>query len=993
MDPQPLNPDQGNAIPQNPAPVSRISVETLRVLWDFGREIPDEAIPDVLLGDRSAVPGGGDFAIEKVKAAFELVGDKSAFLQAAFQRIALPENEENAIANIRILLELFRDKVDPETIIEAFCNSMAAQFEAEFDAQMAAQFEAEFDVNRLFKRLFKRLGMLAKANEPEIISFGKELNAIFILARLMLADKLPSLDLRLEANMELEQKILRVLFRNEEGAVLLARLMANGKIHAIGLNETEVEVFVSFLFKKNEIVLLARLMDAGFFPRFKFSTENFPTFIRFLSEDGERAVLLARLMDANKLPSLRLAKLPKEESEKLFNTLSSNEDGAVLLARLILANKLPNLELTLEKCRSLFEISIEKKEMGLFARLILADKLPNFTLSSELSQTFATFLLEDKDGAVLLPRLILANKLPNLELTPEKCRSLFSILIEKKEMGLFARLILADKLPNLELTSKECRLLSRILIEKKEMGLFVRLILADKLPNQALNQSQSTTFARSLLRGSKDAVDGLIALIDRDMLPNLDAAEEVKAHAIWLQGRHAVFQTAITEAFGDIRQKQGLLEPKDSRRIWQAIANKIAADCFEKSGKVDDEKLEIWRNIIGNEEIFKEEPYSFIPHTEFVRSQMYAVCESLIANKNEAKDRLNAAKDIAVGTNGKAILGTMSQGRQPLLSPAIAILASLFTPHRQQSLPACTIYARINAEIWNHPERLILIYRQMLETPQFTLPSGYAILPQPMRDGPITVDLKNGGQGKERVFRDIDSGNPSKIQWQKNLWDSEGIGYAESTEPEEKYRLTLPIHNMNDALFAHIFQESFGKEHICHDDINYGIALLYAGHLDASKEAYPNTFKLRFPRKDFTLLDIIKGLREQAEIQKGLGNHRMRISIQTPQGGHSENIDIDALLAIDPDTMEPGRVYSIGDLNYYGKDPSQDIPRRAIKRIIRTGGSARQTPTSIYEIGLLDNGIFESDQRDRISIFRIYNTDIEVRSIEYWEQLRQLIQA
>jgi hypothetical protein len=67
----------------------------------------------------------------------------------------------------------------------------------------------------------------------------------------------------------------------------------------------------------------------------------------------------------------------------------------------------------------------------------------------------------------------------------------------------------------------------------------------------------------------------------------------------------------------------------------------------------------------------------------------------------------------------------MSNGKELTLS--VAILSSLFIPHRQLDLPTSTIDSLINAEIRNHPERLIKMHKQMLESEKFTLPNGHTI--------------------------------------------------------------------------------------------------------------------------------------------------------------------------------------------------------------------------------------------------------------------------
>jgi hypothetical protein len=90
-------------------------------------------------------------------------------------------------------------------------------------------------------------------------------------------------------------------------------------------------------------------------------------------------------------------------------------------------------------------------------------------------------------------------------------------------------------------------------------------------------------------------------------------------------------------------------------------------------------------------------------------------------------------------------------------------------------------------------------------------------------------------------------------------------------------------------------------------------------------------------------------LKEQAEAQRQLGHRYMRVSTISSDGGHAENIDIDALRAYDLDHMEPGKreAYRIGDRNYGGHGVPWDIPRLAVRKV-------DCTPT--YEFGTLWDG-------------------------------------
>jgi hypothetical protein len=309
-------------------------------------------------------------------------------------------------------------------------------------------------------------------------------------------------------------------------------------------------------------------------------------------------------------------------------------------------------------------------------------------------------------------------------------------------------------------------------------------------------------------------------------------------------------------------------------------------------------------------------------------------------------------------------------------NPATAILASLFTPHRQSSLLACTIHSTINEEIRNYPERLIEIYAQMLGGGnQFTSPGGYAFQLQPMENGFVTVDLKNGNpRGRDKIFEAIVKGDPSKIAGQKEAWQREGIGYVELASEADRYKLRLPIHNMNDVLFAHLFQaSSFGNKKIAHET-EFGTMLIYAGHMDC--KAFPSQTSLRRPG----FLDGIKALRNQALAQRQLGHRYMRVATLSLLGTHSENIDINALLAFDPNNMESGKAYVIGDRNWGGEDMSQDILRLAVRKVEDGNGGPPR-----HEIGTLRGGVFKNLST---TLFKIYTTGIEVHDAQFWEKFK-----
>jgi hypothetical protein len=180
-------------------------------------------------------------------------------------------------------------------------------------------------------------------------------------------------------------------------------------------------------------------------------------------------------------------------------------------------------------------------------------------------------------------------------------------------------------------------------------------------------------------------------------------------------------------------------------------------------------------DFLGKSEIFKEEPLCFIPHVEFVRSQICVVLECLYNNRNGARDKLDAASHNPVSSYGQSIIDIIFPGVVSPFNPAVAIVASLCTPHRQADIPTCSVDSLINEEIRNHPERLIEIYAQMLGGgDQIAFPSGYIVKLQPIIDGFITVDLKNGGIRRDDVFEDIMSGDSAKITKQKKHGSGQG---------------------------------------------------------------------------------------------------------------------------------------------------------------------------------------------------------------------------
>jgi hypothetical protein len=127
--------------------------------------------------------------------------------------------------------------------------------------------------------------------------------------------------------------------------------------------------------------------------------------------------------------------------------------------------------------------------------------------------------------------------------------------------------------------------------------------------------------------------------------------------------------------------------------------------------------------------------------------------------------------------------------------------------------------------------------------------------------------------------------------------------------------------------------------------------------------------------KGSNFLDGMTRLKGCAETQQQLGNHYMRaktvarkevIVDGNERSGHAENIDINALLALDLNNMEAGKAYSIGDRNGISSNMSCDIPRLVIRKV-------DNTPT--YEFGILGHG--SKFEKVNVELFEVYTTDIQ----------------
>jgi hypothetical protein len=617
-------------------------------------------------------------------------------------------------------------------------------------------------------------------------------------------------------------------------------------------------------------------------------------------------------------------------------------------------------------------------------------------MSSKEILDFLTMILEyDPFDRELFELMVLdENSRIDLKcLSAEQSNILADKLAERnlEGMGLLEGLISQDRLPNVLIHKPEEFI--NFCFSRGTPGLSLFQVFVDKgkilnFDPSKFSQERAKAFADKLSEYDSLGRDFLAKLVEQGKFLPLASSEDVPACAPKVTPESTprinprrILVKAINKVFereprNQVHNRLGTMPMKEARGIWQRIANEVAVNCFDEDGHVDVVKIREWMDFLENTENFRKEPLCFIPHSEFMRSQMHRVCECLLNNRNDVRDLLNTAAGIIIGPYGQSILDTMGG-----LNPPVAILASLFTPYRQSDdLPTGAINSLQIAETRNHPERLIKMYIQMLTSDQFTFPSGYVVQQQLVRNGFVVVDLKDGLM-KGVILENIMSEDFVKADQQKATWRKEGIEYVESTNPSEQFKLKMPIHNMNDVLFAHFFQvSSFGNRRIKDNDNNFGAMLIYTGIGEFAKMYPLETFV-----DGSNFLAGIAKLKEQAEIQQQLGNQYMHVGTVREVGriiagrichfGTAENIDIDALLALDLNNIETEKIYPIGDRNWMGYDKSKDIPRLAIKK-----------ENGIYKFGTSRGFSFKENE---VSKFLIYTTDIEVHDAEYWERYRR----
>jgi hypothetical protein len=261
------------------------------------------------------------------------------------------------------------------------------------------------------------------------------------------------------------------------------------------------------------------------------------------------------------------------------------------------------------------------------------------------------------------------------------------------------------------------------------------------------------------------------------------------------------------------------------QQAWRDIAQASAQCYFAPNGQIDLGNATVlqtfWKSVNPT-----ESPFSVIPGIELVKEQTLVVLEKLLMPPGEGPSlmgQLLSSSEVRPSPQGEIILGTMGivDTSSPQAIPQ-AILQSLFTPHRQTCLPTCNINALINAEIFNHPERLADIYTQILTSnpnSRISLPaSGNRIQTQPITAGPqahISATFNQNKESMEGAFLDlVQDASTTPLTFKTETPDDyKPFGVAlhidEPSKPpivseggRASFSLDLPVHDPNDVFFA-----------------------------------------------------------------------------------------------------------------------------------------------------------------------------------------------
>jgi hypothetical protein len=377
----------------------------------------------------------------------------------------------------------------------------------------------------------------------------------------------------------------------------------------------------------------------------------------------------------------------------------------------------------------------------------------------------------------------------------------------------------------------------------------------------------------------------------------------------WLGTAQEIVGPLIDVMLADLKN----FENKKPATKQRCVANTLGSFCFNAGGGIDRARAGLLQAALKSnfDLLLPKRLPEFVPGIRFEFSQISCVLDNLMENTGNQDSLLNileGAQNKSPGLHGQRILHIMSKVRKPETKPKLgeAILISLFSLHRQKGLYTCAIDSMINAKIRNSPDSLALMYIDMLTQDHFTTPGGHRICQRPIK--------KHALSKKSYIPIDLSKGWAEAVKDLKTP-KAKALQRAAKIKPT-KHGLILPSpKDLNGMFFANFFQASlFGDENLKeHGHGNYAVSYIY-DNLDSSGEIY-NTLAIDVSKSGIG--GAIGMLQAQARIQKNQGLHYMRISSTFSNGGgHAENIDIDALLKLDLNTLQPNESYIIGDRNW-----------------------------------------------------------------------------
>ncbi|MDR0715203.1 MAG: hypothetical protein LBF25_00225 [Puniceicoccales bacterium] len=267
---------------------------------------------------------------------------------------------------------------------------------------------------------------------------------------------------------------------------------------------------------------------------------------------------------------------------------------------------------------------------------------------------------------------------------------------------------------------------------------------------------------------------------------------------------------------------------------WRSIARTSAECCIGPDGEVDIDQawslLEYWRSVTP-----EVSPFNSIPGIELVREQIIAVLENLI--QPSGRDALTLVEKINALSKEPSPFAVRILHQMGYEGPfhnsfvTMAVLQSLFTPHRQLPLPTCSIDALIIADLFDHQENLVGIYHQILtlepadEPAQIVFPvSGNQIdlLPLDVDERLVVAVCDQGresmSEGFSSLIQDSSTTPLTYCSVLPDTYQTYGIGVKKwpTTSPDEKVSLEFNFvaHDLNDVFFANLMHATFSRHNL-----------------------------------------------------------------------------------------------------------------------------------------------------------------------------------